>query len=46
MEEHESNGEAAIGGAAKVTVVMLDWIFFASARELQSWAGGFISARS
>jgi hypothetical protein len=28
MEEHESNGEAAIGGAAKVTVVMLDWIFF------------------
>jgi hypothetical protein len=28
MEEHERNGEAAAGGATKVTVVLLSWRFF------------------
>jgi hypothetical protein len=37
MEEHESNGEMAVGGAAKVVVIMFGWkLFFVSARELRS----------
>jgi hypothetical protein len=30
MEEHESNMEVAVGGVAKVIVVMLSWKLFLS----------------
>jgi hypothetical protein len=30
MEEHENNGEATVGGATKVIIIMLGWKLFLS----------------